>query len=132
MHACVLNHFSRVRLFTTLWTTAHQVPLSLGFSRQEYWSVLPCPPPGDLPDPGIEPISLVSLALQAGSFPLSHLGSHLLPIVIHKCIHTHTHKYMYTHTFALPYPTGTRFLALDISTDSYLLCFSCLIWLQVK
>ena len=43
---------------------AHQTPLSMGFSRQEYWSVLPCPPPGDLPDPGIKPRSLV---LQANS-----------------------------------------------------------------
>ena len=45
----------RVRLFEIAWTVAHQAPLSMGFSRQEYWSGLPCPPPGDLPDPGIEP-----------------------------------------------------------------------------
>ena len=49
---------SRVRLFVTLWTVACQAPLSMGFSRQEYESGLPCPPPGDLPDPGIEPMSL--------------------------------------------------------------------------
>ena len=48
---------SHVRLFATPWTIARQAPLSLGFSRQEYWSGLPCPPPGDLPDPGIEPRS---------------------------------------------------------------------------
>ena len=48
---------SRVRLFATLWTVAHQASLSMGFSRQEYWSGLPFPPPGDLPDPGIEPRS---------------------------------------------------------------------------
>ena len=41
----------------TLWTAARQAPLSMGFSRQEYWSGLPCPPPGDLPSPGIEPMS---------------------------------------------------------------------------
>ena len=46
---------SRVRLFATPWTVAHQAPLSMGFSRQEYWSGLPFPSPGDLPDPGIEP-----------------------------------------------------------------------------
>ena len=46
--------FSCVRLFVTLWTTAHQAPLSMGFYRQEHWSGLPCPPPGDLPDPGIK------------------------------------------------------------------------------
>ena len=54
---------------------AHQVPLSMGFSRQEYWSWFPCPPPGDLPHPGIEPVSSVAPALQADSLPLSHGGS---------------------------------------------------------
>ena len=48
---------SRVRLFVTPWTVAHQAPLSMGFSRQEYWSGLPGTPPGYLPDPGIEPVS---------------------------------------------------------------------------
>ena len=48
---------SRVRVFATPWTVAHQAPPSVGFSRQQYWSGLPCPPPGDLPDPGIEPRS---------------------------------------------------------------------------
>ena len=56
-----------IQLFVTLWTVAHQAPLSMGFSRQEYWSGLLCPPPGDLPDPGIEPTSLTSPAL-AGRF----------------------------------------------------------------
>ena len=64
---CVLSHFSLVRLFETPWTVAHQVPLSRGFSRQEYWSGLPCPPPGDLLDLGIELESLLSPAL-AGEF----------------------------------------------------------------
>ena len=52
----VLSH---AQLFATLCTIAHQAPLSMGFSRQEYWSGLPCPPPGDLPYPGIEPTSLM-------------------------------------------------------------------------
>ena len=56
----MLSYFSRVHLFATLWTVAHQAPLSMGFSRQEYWSGLPCPPPGDLPNLGIEPSSLTS------------------------------------------------------------------------
>ena len=56
MHACVLSH---VRLFVTPWTVAWQAPLSIGFSRQAYWSGLPFPPPGDLPDPGIKPTSLI-------------------------------------------------------------------------
>ena len=56
---------------------ARQAPLSMGFSRQEYWSGLPFPPLGDLPDPEIKPISLASRALQADSLSLSHLGSPL-------------------------------------------------------
>ena len=56
-----------VRFFVTLWTVALQAPLSMGFSRQEYWSGLPCPPPGDLSDPGIEPTSLM-FAASAGRF----------------------------------------------------------------
>ena len=50
---------SRVQLFATLWTVAHQAPLFVGFSRQEYWSGLPCPPPGDILNPGIEHLSPV-------------------------------------------------------------------------
>ena len=69
---CVLSHFSRIRLFGTPWTVAHQAPLSMGFSRPEYWSGSPYPSPGDLPNPGIEPVSPVAPALQADSLPLSH------------------------------------------------------------
>ena len=57
---CVLGCFSWVRLFVASWTVAHQTRPSIGFSRQEYWSGLPCPPLGDLPDPEIEPLSLTS------------------------------------------------------------------------
>ena len=53
----VLNCFSCVQLFATLWTAVHQAPLSMGFSRQESWSGLPCPPSGDLPNPGIKAAS---------------------------------------------------------------------------
>ena len=60
MYAYMLSHFSCVRLFPTLWTVARQAPLSMGFSRQECWSGLPCPPPGNLPNPGIKPASLTS------------------------------------------------------------------------
>ena len=62
---------SHVRLFATPWTVARQALLSMGFSRQKYWSGLPFPPPGDLPDPGTEP---TSPALQADSLPLEPLG----------------------------------------------------------
>ena len=67
VHSCMLRRFSRVQLFATLWTIALQAPLSMEFSRQEYCSGLPCPPPGDLPNPGIELASLPSPAL-AGRF----------------------------------------------------------------
>ena len=60
---------SCLTLCNTVWTAAHQTPLSTGFSRQEYWSGLRCSPPGDLPDKGIEPSSLMSPAL-AGGFVL--------------------------------------------------------------
>ena len=58
--AVICAVLSRVRLFVIPWTVARQAPLSMGFSRQEYWSGLPLPSPGDLPDPGIKPVSLVS------------------------------------------------------------------------
>ena len=54
-----MKSLSRVRLLATPWTAAHQAPPSMGFSRQEYWSGLPFPSPGELPDPGIEPSSLI-------------------------------------------------------------------------
>ena len=60
---------SHVQLFVTPWTIVHQASLSMGFSRQEYWNGLSCPPPGDLPDPGIEATSPVSLALPTDSLP---------------------------------------------------------------
>ena len=63
---CALSHFSHI--FENLWTVICQAPQSFGFSRQEYWSGLPCPPPGELPDPEIEPVSLMSLALAGGFF----------------------------------------------------------------
>ena len=56
----------RVQLFVTPWTVAHQALLSVQFFRQEYWSQLPCPSPGDLPNPGIKPMSPVSPELAAG------------------------------------------------------------------
>ena len=59
----MLSHFSHVRLFAILWTVAHQASLSMEFSRQEYWSGLLGPPPGDLPNPEIEPVSPATPAL---------------------------------------------------------------------
>ena len=66
---CIVNGVtkSQTQLGDFHWTVAHQAPHSMGFSRQEYWSGLPCPPSGNLPDPGVEPAFLMSLAL-AGRF----------------------------------------------------------------
>ena len=73
MRACVRAQLlSHVQLFETPWTVAHQAPLLMGFSRQEYWSGLSFPSPGNLLNPGSE---RVSPTLQADSLPLSHLGS---------------------------------------------------------
>ena len=90
LHAYMLSHFSPVQLFVTLWTVAHQSPLSMGFSRQEYWSGLPCPPPGNLPHPGIELASLMSPALSGGFFTTSttwetHLYTYMLRANLHCC-----------------------------------------------
>ena len=68
---CVLSCFSHVRLFVTLWTVAHQPPLTMGFSSQEYWSGLLFPRAGALPNPGIEPMSFMSPALADDFFTTS-------------------------------------------------------------
>ena len=68
---------SHVQLFVIPWTVAHQAPLSMGFSRQKYWSELSFPPPEDLLDPGIKPGFLRLLHWQADSLPLSHLRNPL-------------------------------------------------------
>ena len=72
-----LGHFDRVQLFVTSWIVAHQAPLTMGFSRQEYWSGLPCPPPENLPDPKIKPTSLMSPALAGVFFTTKLLGKPL-------------------------------------------------------
>ena len=92
---CVCEWLSRVRYFATPWTVTCQAPLSMKFSRQEYWSGLPLPSPGDLPDPEIEP---GSPALQADALPSSELSSvyYLLSLVI--CHHPY-------HTFVTLFPT---------------------------
>ena len=71
MCMCTWSHFSRVWLYVTLWTVALQAPLSMEFSRQEYWTGLPCPTWGNLPDPGIKPTSHMSPALASRFFSTS-------------------------------------------------------------
>ena len=83
--AWVLSCFSLVQLCATLWTVAHQALLSMGVSRQEYWSGLPCPPPGDLPDPGIKPESLMSPALAGRFFTASTTWEASLQLLISNC-----------------------------------------------
>ena len=79
---CVhVSHLSPVVLFVTLWTIAHQAALSMGFSRQEYWSGFPLPPPGNLPDLGIETLSPVSPALECGFFTTEPLGKPSKPLL---------------------------------------------------
>ena len=73
---CVCSScFSCIQLFVTLWSVACQAPLSMGFSKQEYWSGLPCLLPGDLPTQGLKLFLFMPPALQAILYPMSHLGS---------------------------------------------------------
>ena len=74
-HESERKSLSRVRLFATPWTVAYQASPSVGFSKQEYWSGLPFPSPGDLPDPGTEPTSLTSPALVGGFFTTEPAGT---------------------------------------------------------
>ena len=91
----VPNCFSHVWLCATLWTVACQAPLSMGFCRQEYWNGLPCPPPGDRPDPRIEPMSLMSPALVGGFFTTTSTWEALVSwsaqvnILFHKMVQRH-------------------------------------------
>jgi len=96
----VCTHAKLLQLCPTLcnpMNVAHQAPLSKGFSRQEYWTGLPCPPPGDFPDPGIQPVSLVSSALAGGFFTTweAQFLMYIQVIVIQLFIYIYTH----THTF---------------------------------
>ena len=81
----MLSHFSCVQLFATPWTVARQALLSMALSRQEYWSGLPCPPPGDLPDPGIEPMTPVAPASFTSELPGEACAQALNPDQIPEC-----------------------------------------------
>ena len=92
---CVLSHFSCVWFFVTLWTVAWQTPLSMGFSRQEYWSGVSCSPPGDLPHQGLNPCLLHHLHWQARSLPLETPGKPLYQGVIpHSVLSTGARKFI--------------------------------------
>ena len=90
--ACVLNCFIHVQLFVTLWTVVGQAPPSMGFSRRDYRSGLPCPPPRNIPNPGIKLQSLISPALAGGFFTISTIWE-----VLSKCT-PHTKRIVhFTH-----------------------------------
>ena len=82
---------SRVRLSVTLWTAACQAPLSMGFSRQEHWSGLPCPPPGDLLDPGIKPSFPMFPALAGGFFTTEPSGKPYSPLLLQLLLSRFSH-----------------------------------------
>ena len=86
---CCAKSLSHVWLFMTPWTVAHQAPLSMVFPRQEYWSVLPHPPPGDLPNPGIKPTSSM---LAGGFLTISATWEALIVVMaVHLCEYTKNH-----------------------------------------
>ena len=101
-----------LRLFATLWTVAHQASLSMGFSRQEYWSGLPCSPPGDLPDPGIKLASLMSPALPDRFFTTSTtwecFGMHGELILGHSTPHGYQTLLIQWHSIVI-YPLHLHF-----------------------
>ena len=88
----------------TPWTVIHQAPLSMGFSREEYWSGWPCPPPGDLPHPGIEPVSLMPPALAGGVFATSTTWE--VPSVVYICVYK-TNTLIYTYGQYMGSPHGS-------------------------
>ena len=93
-HICVLSHFSYVRLFVTLWTIAHQASQSMEFSRQDYWSGLPCPPSGDFLDLGIKLVPLGSSVLADGFFNTR---------VSWEALSIYTQEYIYIYTYTCIY-----------------------------
>ena len=104
--ACVhAKSFRRVHIFVPLWTIACLAPLSMGFSRREYWSGLPCPPPGDLSNPGIEPSSLMSHALAGRFFTTSTTWV--------------AHTYVYLTLKLIPYLFDTQKSFQTILSQSY-------------
>ena len=120
----MLSHFRSVLLCATPWTVAHQAPLSMGFSRQEYWGALPFPPPGDLPYPGIKPSSLLSPVLAGRFFTTSecHLGSpnQSLLIILHYiyCIYIVYLCYIYIYSLFLEPPSLLRLSLTTLSHSS--------------
>ena len=97
-YACMLSHSSCVRVFATSGTIAHQAPRPMGFSRQKYWSGLPCPPPGDLPNPRMKPTSLSSVQSlsRVRPTPCHHMNCSTTGLPVHHQLpeftQTHVHR----------------------------------------
>ena len=109
---CVLSCLSRILLFVTLWTIAHQSPLSMGFSRQECWSGLPYLPPGDLLDPGIKSKSVMSPALAGDFFNTSAIWEatvQLQPLWLSKI-----YPFMVLHTYASQVMLMVKYLPANV------------------
>ena len=142
-----VKSLSRVRLFVTLWTVAYQAPLSMGFSRQEYWSGFLCPSPGDLPDPGIEPRDQIryptleadALTSEPPGKPLGYpkgyfLENILSPRIVSPGIHLQLFRVTLLRFFSTKYPLhflAPRYFfffssALKVRALVYLLCHTLL------
>ena len=118
MHACMPSLFSHVRFFATLWTVTLQAPLSMGFSKQEYWSGLPCPPPGDLLDPGTEPTSRRLPAMAGRFFTISATWEALFYVLVPPNKgekHGDNKAALYCLSLEVTYTTSSYILLLRIS-----------------
>ena len=102
---CMLNYFSHIQLFVTPWTIALQTPLFMRLSRQEYLGGLPCPAPGDLPDPGVKPASFMSPVLEGGFFSTSATWKVHLPCI--KVSFCHPQKWFFLIFYCLNLITHT-------------------------
>ena len=121
MHACLLSH---IQIFATPWTVALQAFLSTGFFRQEYWSGLPCLPPGDVPDPGIKPMSPAFSVLKAFFFQLLSLYLCLNSLVcttkinVFNCVAIHSNIYSSKRVHAQSCPTHCDPMDCSLSGSS--------------
>ena len=117
----MLSCFSRVQRFKALWTVSLQAPLSMEFSKQDYWSGLPCPTPGDLPDPEIKPTSLTFLTLASRLFSTSARWEdpYMAPVYLNYFCEEPISKYI------LKYWRGFQHMNLGKYNLSMLLLLSC-------
>ena len=123
---CVLSHFSRVRPFATLWAIAHQAPLFMGFSRQEYWSGLSCPPPGIFPTQELNLRLLQLLHWRAGSLPLVPPGKPYRRSLLINAPHANSLQSEHTWSMLPLFPLKTLSLLCTpkASDGGWLACYS--------